>query len=105
MRAGALRHRITIESHTDTNTRGEVSESWSTFKEVWASIEPLKGREWIESGILESEVDARVRMRYLKDVKPQMRITYGDYTYEIVSIRDIDMRKREMILMVKENVI
>ena len=105
MKAGQLRHRITIQSYTTTNTHGEITKTWSTFKTVWARIEPITGREWLESGIVEAEVTHRVTIRYLANVKPQMRIYYDSKYYDIMYIENTEMRDRQMILMCKENVI
>jgi head-tail adaptor len=47
MRAGAMRHPITIESATETHgSDGSVIQTWHTFATVWASIEPLVGKEY-----------------------------------------------------------
>lgn len=105
MKAGKLRHRITIQNYTITNTQGEVAKTWATFATVWASIEPMKGREFFESAIEESEITAKITIRYKSDVKPQMRVVYGSIIYEIVSVIHTGLREKEMILMVKENVI
>ena len=105
MRAGQLRHRITIQSYTTTNTQGEISKTWSTHAKVWANIEPLTGREFFESGIEESEVSGKITMRYKSGVKPQMRVLYDSVYYDIVSVIHTGLREREMVLMVKENVI
>ncbi|MBO8183770.1 MAG: phage head closure protein, partial [Archaeoglobus sp.] len=47
MRAGELRHRITIQQMQDTqNEYGEPTKEWVDAATVWASIEGLRGREY-----------------------------------------------------------
>ena len=50
MDAGKLRHRVTIERFTqgaqDPNT-GDIINQWQVLRVVWASFEPVSGREFI----------------------------------------------------------
>lgn len=46
VRAGQLRNLITIQSNTDSrDAYGGVTNSWGTHVQVWASVNPLSGRE------------------------------------------------------------
>lgn len=102
MRGGALRHQVTITQPTHANTNGEIATTWGTVTVCWASLEPLKGREWIESGLENSEITSRMRMRYLSGIGPTMRVNFGARTFEIVSVVDVYERTRELEVMLKE---
>ena len=106
MRAGALRNEVWIKSPTaTTDTYGDTTISWGTVAVCWASIEPLRGREWVASGMENSEITARCRIRYYSGILPTMRVYLGSRTFEIVSVIDPNERNAELELMVKELVV
>ncbi len=105
MKAGTLRHRAIIQKLNTFNTLGEITDNWTTYATVWGNLEPLKGREYFESAIEEAEVTAKYTMRYIKGVKPHMRLSYGNHEYDIISVINPGTKDRELQLMVKENVI
>ena len=48
MRAGRLRHRVTIQSITEAaDTYGDIAGTPTNGDIVWASVEPLVGREFM----------------------------------------------------------
>ena len=102
MRAGKLRHEVTIQKPIVTVALGEPNTSWETFDTAWASIEPLRGREYWEAAKINSEITAKVTLRWRRDVKPQMRLKYGPRVFDIVSIVDRDERNQMLELMVTE---
>lgn len=104
MRAGDLRHRLTIQQKSVTqNTYGEEIATWSTLTIVWGSVEDLSGREFYESRqVPAAEVTTRVRIRYRSDVEPTMRVIHGSRTLEIVAVLEPEGRKRETVLMCRE---
>ena len=104
MNAGALRHRCWIKSptHTDALGDGDIATTFGTVTVCWGSLEPLKGREWIESGMENSEITGKFRMRYFASIDPTMQLYFGSRTFEIISVIDPDERHKELELMVKE---
>lgn len=88
MKIGKLRHRVTIQVNTPTQdaTTGVVTDVWTTFATVWASVEPLSAREFIAAANTSSQVVARVVIRYLAGVVPSMRIVHGSRTYNIEGV-------------------
>lgn len=105
MRAGTLRHQGSIQKLSTSNTYGEITKTWNNFKSsIWCSIEPLKGKEYFDSDVLKSEVDTRIKLRYLPGVKPQMRFVYSNRVFKIQSVIDIENRHKELHLMCKEDV-
>jgi len=105
MRAGRLRHKVTIQDYTESqNTFGEVTKNWTDYATVWAAVEPVKGREFWESQQINAEITTKVTLRYLAGVKPKMRILYDTRIFEIDSVINVDERNRELQLLVKEMV-
>lgn len=102
MQAGKLRHRITIQNATETNTSGSLSQSWGTYATVWSAVEPLSGREYFQSQQVTAEVTTRFRIRYRSGVTPLMRISWDSRTFEIQSVIRDATNNREMVLMCRE---
>ena len=106
MNAGYLRHRCWIKGPTHTaDGYGGVTTTWGTVTVCWGALEPLRGREWMESGLENSEISAKYRMRYVSSITPTMQLYYGSRTFEIVSVIDPGERHRELELMLKELVV
>jgi SPP1 family predicted phage head-tail adaptor len=104
MRAGRLRHRVTIQRRLDVrDTYGDVAGGdWEDVASVWAAVEPLRGREFAELQRAGAEVTTRVVMRYRSGIEPQMRVKYGAHVYDIESVINVDERDRELQLMCRE---
>lgn len=79
MKAGRLRHRVDIEERTqvqDPNTGAPV-EKWVSFaSNVPAAIEPLSAREFVASQAVNSEVSARITLRWRPGLRDTMRIVH-----------------------------
>lgn len=103
MRAGKLRHWITIQTRTDTrDSYGEPISTWTTFDQVWASIEPIAGREYFASKETRSQSTHRMRIRYRSGITTKMRISWDSRLFDIESILNTEERDRELILMCVE---
>jgi SPP1 family predicted phage head-tail adaptor len=108
IKPGELRHKVKILAPPTTqNDFGEIDLSneseWTTFKEVWASVEPLKGRELFTAQQINSEITLRIKMWYVPGVKAKMRIESRGQTFEIVGPPiDNKQMNRELELMCKE---
>lgn len=88
MEAGRLRHRVTIQSMTETQdgTTGAITETWSDVATVWAEIAPLSGREFVAARETQGQIDARVLIRYRSDVTAKMRLSAGGVYYDIHAV-------------------
>lgn len=105
MRIGPLRNRVTIESYAKSRDGyGAEVETWSRFADVWASVEPLIGREYLAAKQIQAEVTHKIRMRYIEGLAPTMRIVWGTRTFEIVSIINVSERNKEIVIMATEDV-
>jgi SPP1 family predicted phage head-tail adaptor len=82
--SGYLRHRIDIQVHEDTqdSNTGEVVVGWTTvYSNVPAKIEPLSVREFMQSRADQSEISARITIRYKAGLNAGMRILHGSTVY------------------------
>ena len=103
MQAGSLRHRVALQTVTETRDAvGGVVESWATTATVWAAVEPLRGREFYQARAEQAGVDTRIRIRYRSGITPKMRISWGSHVYDIEAVIEPDSRRRELHLMCSE---
>ena len=106
MRSGRLRHRMWLKEPTHTSDgMGANTTTWGTVEVFWGSVEPLRGREWIASGLENSEVSGKIVRRYKSGITPDMIVTFDSRTFQIVSVINVDERNVEQQLMVVEKVI
>ena len=82
--SGGLRHRVDIQTRTDTQdaTTGEVTPSWATtYEGVAAKIEPLSVNAFLQSKAEQSEIVARITLRYRSGLTANMRILHNGVIY------------------------
>ena len=108
MRAGELRHRITIQKPTETSDGiGGVTTTWSTLITTWAAIWPLRGQEYMSAMQTTSNVTHKIRIRRLPtnkrdDFSSKCRILFDSRYFEIQSIINPDERTIYYELMCEE---
>lgn len=106
MRAGRLRHRITIQSATEAqDSHGQAIDTWATYLTAWAEIAPLSGRELFAAQETHSEISTRIRLRYREGVTAKMRVLHGSTVYNILAPLNIETKDRELQLMCSDGVI
>ncbi|MEB4590493.1 phage head closure protein [Candidatus Thiothrix sp. Deng01] len=96
MRAGRLRHRVTICRLAESRDAvGGVTETWQALKTVWASVEPVTAREYVEHVQVHSDITTSVLMRVQPDVTVRQadRLQFRGKWIEIVA-PPIDRDKR-----------
>ncbi len=87
MRLGPLRHRINIQARSATvDEFGQESETWTTLNTVWASVEPLSGRELLAAQQVQGETTHRVRMRFQAGITTSHRILFNLRPFNIQSV-------------------
>lgn len=106
MRAGRLRHKVAVQylstGSPQYTPEGEPNSVWiDLFPSVWASVEPLNGRELFAAQEHAADVDVRIRMRYRDGIEPTMRVVYEGRVYDIRAVLDLDLRHRELELLTK----
>ncbi len=103
MRIGPLRHRVALQSATSSlDEYGGAGLSFSTDATVWASVEPISGRELISAQQQHAETTHRIRVRYTTNVTQESRIVWESRIFEVVSLIDNKEKKRMIELMCKE---
>ena len=72
-------------------------------KDIFASIEPLIGKEYYAAKQIQSEAQYKIKIYYVDDVDSSMVVIHGTKTYEIVSPpQNPKSYNRQTILMCKE---
>jgi len=78
--------------------------SWETFTEFFASVEPLRGREFWDSQQVQAEVTHTIRTYYVPGVTPQMRAKVGERVFEIQVVRNLKEENRVLEILATERV-
>jgi len=87
MRLGPLRQRVNIQARSATvDAFGQESETWATVATVWASVEPLSGRELLTAQQVQGETTHRVRMRYQAGVTTSTRLLFNLRPFDVRSV-------------------
>ena len=87
--AGRLRHRIKFQKYDyvidsggnviQDPVSGETVKRWIDVESVWAAIEPISAREFIQSSAFQSSVSARIIVRVPSEfeITADMRIVHS----------------------------
>lgn len=88
VKAGQLRHRVIIEKY-DAGGRDddgfELPSQWSEYLKLWAKVTPLSSKDLIGAQGEQSEVTARMMVRYNTDINTTMRVIWKGRIYAIDS--------------------
>lgn len=88
---GKLRHRITVQTRTVSNTGdGGFSESWSNDQTRWARVRPIDHREFKRGEAIEADGRFEIMMRYYAGLDSKARIVWGSRTFNITSVVLVD---------------
>lgn len=104
MRAGRLRHRVTIQKPTEgtPSASGETVDTWSDVATVHASVIMQAARESSQAAQVESEGTVEVIVRYRPDLTSEKRFKFGDRLLYIDSVI-ADMRRRQQTCLCHED--
>lgn len=112
MRAGPLRHRVTIQRRLNVRSgSGAIKDQYENWLvRIAASVEALTGSErWLEAQPV-ADINARIRIRYRDGITAKMRVVHqrapGSPTlidvYDIEAVIPADGRKVELHLLCKK---
>lgn len=105
MRAGLLRHKITIQQATETrDDYGEADETWSTFRVVRASMRIVSGDEDMVSDVRSPVRIVEFGLHYIDGITNKMRIKHGDDIYNILVVENINLLNRDLLITAHEAV-
>jgi SPP1 family predicted phage head-tail adaptor len=103
MQAGRLRHRVTLQSYSESlSALGEPLKTWTDLATVWADVSPERGKEAIAAMQINASVMHRVRIRYREGLTPKMRVVFGTRTLQVEAVLNVDERDRELLLVCVE---
>ena len=97
-----------VEIHGPTATDNDIGESVVTYHKVsqaYASIEPLRGREYWAAAQSQASVTHEVKMR-LPSVTPtpEHQIVFGARLFDVKVVRNLGERNRELVILCEEKV-
>ena len=111
MRAGELRHPITIQmATTGRDSVGARTATWTSGKNAWAAIWPLRGNEYFASQQLQAGITHKIRIRYQTlangtAISPEHRIKFGSRYFNMISPPiNTDERNIMLDMMCREEV-
>ena len=86
MQTGKLDQRIVLQSLSETNQYGQLTQSWSTVATVWGHVLTVRGQEALEAARLNAKEIIRVQVRYRTDVLTTWRLQWAGQNYSIHAI-------------------
>ncbi len=102
MRAGARKHKITVQNTTQTqDTYGGVTDSWGTYCTRFAGVKTFTGRESVEGQQIIGSRIIRFTLPYdsvTDAITTKMRISWDSRTFDIQDVENVDERNREVFL-------
>lgn len=102
MRAGQLKHSVTIQARSaNRDAFGGASDQWvDVFPNgIAASVEPLSGRELYSAQQHHPDVSVRIRIRHRAGVLAEQRAIFRGQVYSVLYIIPVGMADRELHLM------
>ena len=109
MGIGQKRHRLAVQEPVRVRdpTTGELVATWATVATVWASIEPIRGRELLQNEQILDDMDTRIRIRWspLADTFTMAhRAVHQGTVFNFVSLAHVRLEQREIEIMAKSGV-
>ncbi len=102
-RAGALRHRVILESMNKVDDGGGgLSVVWEEVAPLWVAIKPLSGRERLGAGQYASRLTHEIILRYRTLALPEMRFRKGGRIFEITAVINVDEKNRWLRALCEE---
>lgn len=103
MRAGALRHRMTVQRATVTrDSHGQAVKTWSSIGKAWGEIVASEGREFVDGGGTEQHVTHEAWIRYFRGLQPSDRLLHDGRTFHVEQVTDFAGRREKMRLALIE---
>lgn len=106
--SGALNRRIKIQRpSTAKDSLGGTTRSWIDVVTVWATIQPLSGREAVIANRISAEITHQITVRHQSafanpQLVSQMRVLYRSRIFNIHSALNDDENQVAVILLASE---
>lgn len=103
MRAGELRHRISLQSPSKTRsaTGAEVI-TYATVATVWAKIETVRSDEIMDQQRAGATATHKMTIRHRTDIKPTWQVVWGGRTLRVDAPVIADNVNRSLTLVCTE---
>jgi len=94
MRAGPLRHRVTLQQATAArDAAGGSRKVWADIADRWAEITPARGKDRVEAEQIKAKNPVLVRLRFVSaGLDSSWRIVHGSTIYHIDSVVNVGER-------------
>ncbi|WP_151724407.1 phage head closure protein [Acinetobacter ursingii] len=86
--AGELRHRVVIQKYQQGGRDEdgfEIEDGLVEYAKVWAKVTPLSAKDLISAQADQSEVTARMKIRYRTDIDTEMQVVWKGRVFSIKS--------------------
>lgn len=98
-----LRHRITLQAKTQTpDEAGGYTTTWQNITNLWANIKPIKSNHTLQNNKQTTTTTHEIKIRYRTDISRDMRFTYNQKTFSILSTQDREGKKQWLTCICKE---
>lgn len=98
-----MRERVTLQSPVRLpDGAGGAAVTWDEGASVWAKVEMLGGGETPIGERREARAKIRVTIRHRANVTAEMRATWRTRALDIRNVRDMDGRRRFLVLDCEE---
>ena len=109
MAAGKMKKRVTLKTYAEApDSFGDATVgAYTTLATVWASVQPLRGRELAQFQQAHADVSHKIMIRYSDAVvalTPKDRAVLGSRNFDIQSVINVREADREIELICKENI-
>jgi SPP1 family predicted phage head-tail adaptor len=102
---GEFRERVSVqEEQRVTDTGGGVALGWQEVAEVWAAIDPLRGKENVQQEAVTGVGSYRISFRAGVVVTVAMRLVWRLRIFNIRAVRVLDARERLVEILAEESV-
>lgn len=95
LRSGDLRHYICIEAPVEgvPDMYGRRRVTWEEYARVYAKVADVSGREFYAAAAYQMEDVVTFTIRWLSDLRNDMRIVFESGIYEIIEINHLGYRR------------
>jgi SPP1 family predicted phage head-tail adaptor len=87
---------------TTSSASGEQVAAYTRGATVWASLEPLSGRELLNAQQIVSDSTHQITMRHTWKIGHRDQILFGSRIFEVDFISNIDERNIELVILAHE---
>lgn len=104
MRIGKLRHRVALQSKTQTpNVAGSFDKNFPTVATVWGNVEAMSPVRLLDGKQVNERVTHRIVIRHRTDAMVAWRyVTHDGVRFYIHAARDLDGRNRFLALQAEQ---